>query len=44
MEVNYFQIVLIDVTLWPYHALKAVLIVVIIEWKTQYIRHRRLEG
>ena len=36
MEVNSFQIMLIDVTLWIYHVRKAVLNVVIIKWKRIY--------
>ena len=44
MEVNYFQILLIDVTFYLYHVQKVVLDVLIKKLKTEYMRHRRLKA
>ena len=44
MEVNYFQIVLIDVTFYLQHVYNVVHNVVLKKRKTEYIRHRRSKG
>ena len=44
MEVNSFQILLIDVTFYLKHVLKVVLNVLIKKWKAEYIRDRRLQS
>ena len=43
MDVNTFQILLIDVTFYFYHVQKVVLNV-LIKMKPEYMRHRRLKG
>ena len=44
MEVNYFQILLIDDTFYIQHVHKVVLNVLIEKWKPQYNQDRWLKG